>query len=207
MPSEAHGHGHGHHGPPDTSRGFEQSDISLKGLTTGVIVYFIFTGAVGLVVLLGMWLFHVNSAPPVGTNIEVGRRLPPAPNPMLQNNITARTDIWNLRAREDFLLNNITWVDQSKGTVRIPIDQALDRAAQLGPAALTTSQSRPQASTVAPVPANVPQTQAGRAVVAPNSLIGRSGQAPSAIINTNKPNVVVNPNHVAPPVRGGLPKK
>ena len=37
-----------------------------------------------------------------------------------------------MHAREDLLLDNYTWVDQSKGTVRIPIEQAMQLIAQRG---------------------------------------------------------------------------
>ena len=41
-------------------------------------------------------------------------------------------DVADLHAREDLLLNNYTWIDQSKGTVRIPIEQAMQLIAQRG---------------------------------------------------------------------------
>jgi hypothetical protein len=41
-------------------------------------------------------------------------------------------DVADLHAREDLLLSNYSWVDQSKGTVRIPIGQAMQLIAQRG---------------------------------------------------------------------------
>ena len=41
-------------------------------------------------------------------------------------------DIADLHAREDLLLDNYTWIDQSKGTVRIPIESAMELIAQRG---------------------------------------------------------------------------
>ena len=41
-------------------------------------------------------------------------------------------DVADLHAREDLLLSNYSWVDQSKGTVRIPIEQAMELIAQRG---------------------------------------------------------------------------
>jgi len=77
-------------------------------------------------------------------------------NPELQNKIAEITqtfptprlltddgdqDVADLHAREDLLLSNYSWVDQSKGTVRIPIEQAMQLIAQRGlpmaPAATT----------------------------------------------------------------------
>jgi hypothetical protein len=60
-------------------------------------------------------------------------------------------DVADLHARENILLDNYTWVDQSKGMVRIPIDRAMEIIAQKGlpvaPAAQTeplmTGDSRP----------------------------------------------------------------
>lgn len=41
-------------------------------------------------------------------------------------------DVADLHAREDLLLSNYSWVDQSKGTVRIPIERAMQLIAQRG---------------------------------------------------------------------------
>ena len=47
-----------------------------------------------------------------------------------------------MHAREDLLLNNYSWIDRSKGTVRIPIDQAILIIAQRGlPVAPATTQA------------------------------------------------------------------
>jgi len=137
-----------HHEPPDTSMGFEQSDLSLKGIKLGVVFYFIFTAVVGGVVFMAMIILGV----PVKPQDMPPRRLPPEPNPILQNNVTARSDIWNLRTREDFLLNNVSWVSQKDGVVRIPINEALDKAAKMGPAGLATlpkGYEAPSANTIA----------------------------------------------------------
>ena len=68
-------------------------------------------------------------------------------NPEMQNKVAELTqtfptprvqiddgnqDIADLHAREDLLLDNYTWVDQSKGTVRIPIERAMELIAQHG---------------------------------------------------------------------------
>src|SRR5208282_3223891 len=41
-------------------------------------------------------------------------------------------DVADVHAREDLLLSNYSWVDQSKGTVRIPIERAMELIAQRG---------------------------------------------------------------------------
>lgn len=53
------------------------------------------------------------------------------PEPRLQTD-DGETDIAEMHAREDMLLNNYTWVDQQKQTVRIPITRAMQLIAQRG---------------------------------------------------------------------------
>lgn len=158
-----------HHEPPDTSLGFEQSDISIPGIAKGVVGYFIFTIGIGLVVFVGMIVYGAANPPPADQN----RRLPPPPNPILQNGVNARTDIWNLRSREDFLLHNVTWVDEKKGVVRVPIDAAIDQASRLGPAALSTAQKGPEEGGVTP-PTGLPSipVQSPSGAKPPNTSAG-----------------------------------
>ena len=43
------------------------------------------------------------------------------------------TRTWpNLHEREDLLLDHYSWIDRSKGTVRIPIERAMELIAQRG---------------------------------------------------------------------------
>ena len=41
-------------------------------------------------------------------------------------------DVADLHQREDLLLDNYSWVDQSQGKVRIPIERAMEMIAQSG---------------------------------------------------------------------------
>lgn len=57
------------------------------------------------------------------------------PEPRLQGipePIQPHVELEQLRADEDAILNNYAWVDPNKGTVRIPIAQAIDMVAQKG---------------------------------------------------------------------------
>ena len=56
------------------------------------------------------------------------RRLPPMPR--LQS--APITDLKDMRAAEEQILNGYGWVDQANGVVRIPIDRAIDLLAQRG---------------------------------------------------------------------------
>jgi hypothetical protein len=52
------------------------------------------------------------------------------PNPQLQAN--PPQELREMHENEDMLLGSYGWVDQSKGIVHIPIDQAIDIVAQKG---------------------------------------------------------------------------
>jgi hypothetical protein len=52
----------------------------------------------------------------------------PAPQPQDGDD----QDVANLHAREDLLLDNYSWADQSQGKVRIPIERAMELLAQRG---------------------------------------------------------------------------
>jgi hypothetical protein len=65
------------------------------------------------------------------------------PTPRLQTD-DGNQDVADLHAREDLLLDNYSWVDQSKGKVRIPIEQAMELIAQRGlPVAPAVQTQRP----------------------------------------------------------------
>jgi hypothetical protein len=53
------------------------------------------------------------------------------PTPRLQTD-DGYQEITDMHAKEDLLLENYSWVDQSKGTVRIPIERAMELVAERG---------------------------------------------------------------------------
>ncbi len=150
----------------DVSAGYERSDASVTGIAVFLISLLIFVGVVGMLCYgIGAW-FNARMNREDGPNskwtktVDV-RQLGNLPsNPELQNKVAEITqtfptprvqlddgnqDVADLHAREDLLLNNYTWVDQSKGTVRIPIEQAMQLIAQRG------LQVAPAATTQAPM--------------------------------------------------------
>ena len=64
------------------------------------------------------------------------------PTPRLQTD-DGYQEITDIHAKEDLLLENYSWVDQGKGTVRIPIERAMELIAERGlpvaPATAATS--------------------------------------------------------------------
>ena len=53
------------------------------------------------------------------------------PTPRVQTD-DGNQDVADLHAREDLLLSNYTWADQTQGKVRIPIERAMELIAQRG---------------------------------------------------------------------------
>jgi hypothetical protein len=145
---------HGHKNEEvDASLGYEPSDVK----TTGIVVFLIAMGI--FVVVTAVTCYGIGKVINARMNKEDGpnnkwtqtvdiRQLGDLPsNPAMQNKIAEITksfptprvqlddgnqDVADLHARENLLLDNYTWVDQSKGMVRIPIDQAMQIIAQHG---------------------------------------------------------------------------
>ncbi len=137
----------------DASVGYERSDASVTGIAVFMISLLIFVAVIGLLCYgIGGW-FNARMNREDGPNskwtktVDV-RQLGNMPSsPELQNKIAEITqtfptprlltddgdqDVADLHAREDLLLNNYSWIDQSKGTVRIPIEKAMELIAQRG---------------------------------------------------------------------------
>ncbi len=155
MPTHSHpdpGHEPEQH-EVDASAGYERSDASVTGIAVFLVSLLIFVGVIGLLCYgIGAW-FNARMNREDGPNskwtktVDV-RQLGNMPSsPELQNKIAEITqtfptprlltddgdqDVADMHAREDLLLSNYSWIDQSKGTVRIPIEQAMQLIAQRG---------------------------------------------------------------------------
>lgn len=87
-----------------------------------------------LALLFGIFHFFLQqSGGPLPSRVEQGvemdaRELPPQPR-LQPSDIL---DMEQMRAAENQILNSYGWVDQGSGTVRIPIDRAMDILAQRG---------------------------------------------------------------------------
>jgi hypothetical protein len=67
--------------------------------------------------------------PPVTREFQIdARKMPPAP----QLEVTEHLDLLRERSAEDKLLTTYGWTDKQAGTVRIPVDRAIDMVAQQG---------------------------------------------------------------------------
>jgi hypothetical protein len=133
---------HANPGHPD----YERRDIS-----AAAIVYFL----IGLVVFLGISHFivtglygflekysqaHQTPISPLVNNAPVDTRKLPTdyrdylkqnfPSPQLETD--ERTQLNDVRLREEDILSTYDYIDQKAGTVRIPIERAMDLIAQRG---------------------------------------------------------------------------
>ncbi|MFZ0304701.1 MAG: hypothetical protein WAL75_18560 [Terracidiphilus sp.] len=146
-------HEHREPEPIDTSQGYESTDVKVTGILVFIASLGIFVAVVGVVCYgIGAQInAHLNKEDGPNSKwtktVEI-RDLGNLPsNPEMQNKVAEITkgfpmprvqvdngdqDIADLHAREDILLDNYTWIDPSKGTVRIPIDQAMQIIAQKG---------------------------------------------------------------------------
>src|ERR1700678_3177580 len=129
---------------PENNHGsFEHQDLKAGG-----ILYFLLTLIVGTVICLfglkGLYAFldHREKAlqpevTPLVTNVpEDTRHVAPGypqtafPNPRLEED--ERGQLNGIKLAEDNTLYSYGWVDEKAGTVRIPIDRAMDLLAQRG---------------------------------------------------------------------------
>ncbi len=115
--SKAEGHAH------------EHSDVWVKGLF--IFVFCLAAFGIGLHFILAGMLGHLHkTTPPERDPLSEARALaarpvkPPANWPRLQ--LSPPADLKGFRAREEAELNNYGWIDQSKGIVQIPIQQAME---------------------------------------------------------------------------------
>lgn len=136
--------------------GYEVTDVSvpgvavfLIGLLASVAVFFVFCFGMGKVINnalvkrdgpVNKWNATASTpsgklknmeSNPAGEQIQLEQLTHSFPTPRLQTD-NGTQDLVDLHRREDLLLDHYSWVDQSKGTVRIPIDRAMELIAQHG---------------------------------------------------------------------------
>jgi hypothetical protein len=144
---------HEEHEPVDTSLGYEATDVKTTGIIVFLVCLLAFVAATGGVcwvigAQINAYMNHQDGPNSKWTKTVEIRQLGNLPsNPEMQNKVAEITksfpqprvqiddgniDVADLHAREDILLDNYTWIDPGKGTVRIPIEQAMQIIAQKG---------------------------------------------------------------------------
>ncbi len=158
---------HGHLIDPEHP-GYEVEDVNTKGIAVflaglfgTVIIFFFVCYGIGIVINNGLkdhdgpatkWTTEAGAVPAgkggnLTSNFEIEQKqlsqiVNTFPGPRLDiddgNQATA-----DLHAREDLLLNNYSLVDGESGTIRIPIDRAMELIAQRGLPVATQSTATP----------------------------------------------------------------
>jgi hypothetical protein len=137
----------------DTSLGYEGTDVKVSGIVVFLTSLAIFVAVTGLLcVWIGKginyliakedgpttkWnhpvdvrkLGNLASSPEIQAQFaQLANRFP---SPRLQTD-DGYQEITDIHAKEDLLLENYSWVDEGKGTVRIPIERAMELIAERG---------------------------------------------------------------------------
>lgn len=134
--------------------GFEVTDANVGGvavfviaLAVSILVFFVFCYGMGKIINealnradgpVNKWKAANQIAPrkaiqssPQLEQEQLAKLTKEFPQPRLQLDDGAQ-DLADLHRREDLLLNYYSWVDEGKGTVRIPIERAMQLIAQKG---------------------------------------------------------------------------
>lgn len=145
--------------------GYELTDAStggivvfLIGLAVSVLIFFAVCYVFGTVINSGLnkadgptnkWKAPFQVAPtkalrsnPELEQEQLSKLTKQYPYPQLQLD-DGNTDLAALHDREDLLLNYYSWVDESKGVVRIPIERAMELIAQQGLPVAPAEQQQP----------------------------------------------------------------
>ncbi len=134
--------------PESRWAGFELKDMRPRQVIfwLGLLV----VAVTGLVIFIAIFerlmIGHLGNIQPVVSNPP---NVQPPPAPQLE---TANGQVLSdIHAKEDQLLNNYTWIDKNAGTLRVPIDRAIELTAQRGLATLPQPTAAPgQAQNQAP---------------------------------------------------------
>lgn len=108
----------------------ESSDVAIRPVAIFVLSLFL-SVVVVLAAMAGLYrYFATHQPPPEIPPSPLVQTRQTAPEPRLQS--TPSQDFRTLRAHEDAVLGSYSWVDRRAGTVRIPINRAIDLMVQKG---------------------------------------------------------------------------
>jgi hypothetical protein len=112
---------------------YEHRDVNVGAVVRFGIGLFVVT-AIALIAMAGLWwLLAKKEQKEQGAELPASEVATPwqgPPAPRLQ--VSTYSDLEVLRRKKEKLLNSYGWVDKSAGTVRIPIDRAMELVAKRG---------------------------------------------------------------------------
>ena len=117
------------HPKPDplVELGYEPDQPPLKRITSATFWFMVAVTVTFPVTWAILYLMSPESVRAKDPSSAFGRVAPPAPNPLLQTNVTTKTDIMQVRQTETTELSRVGITDKSKGWYRVDIDTALRR--------------------------------------------------------------------------------
>jgi len=172
-------HHESHNKAASVREGYEVTDVSVQGIAVFLIglfisvgVFFVFCFGMGKVINNALekrdgpanrWNQGASSAGkmrsmesnPAMEQQQLEQLTQTFPTPRLQGD-DGNQETADLHAREDLLLDNYSWVDRSKGTVRIPIERAMELIAQRGLPVQSSAQQAPEPLMAGDSPITVP---------------------------------------------------
>jgi hypothetical protein len=113
--------------PSPNGAGHEQSEVSVRFIVVSLAVLLVGTFLVAVLVV-GIFRFFSNEFQTQESAKQSQQQIPPQP----RIEVEPFKQLIDVHAREDHVLSSYAWVDKSQGTVRIPIDQAIDELAKKG---------------------------------------------------------------------------
>ncbi len=114
-----------HHSP--NGAGHEQSEVSVRLIVVSLGFLAIFTFIICLLVVGIFRYFHSYYSTDEAVRLSQPV-IPPAP----RIEVAPFEEYQQLKAKEDHVLSSYAWVDKDAGTVRVPIDRAIDMLAAKG---------------------------------------------------------------------------
>lgn len=132
-----------HHNDPDIVNrgtkpelGYDHRDVNMEKIGKVTLGFFVFTTVSIFICIPIMTLLVFGTADPraFGKPIRSGRapNMPPSNYPLLQTNVTNRTDIHEYRHAEDSAVKEFGVSNKAKGEYRIPIEDAIKKVAAEG---------------------------------------------------------------------------
>jgi len=194
---------------PLVELGYEVRDLNTVAIRNATIGFFIF--AIGSAVI-GFGVYRVMNPTVFDTKPSLDNRVVPgAPNPLIQSNMAAKTDIMDVRQAETAVLTGpISWSDASKTHVRLPIEKAMQIIAAKG--VKPTGFSVPAVSkghTPNPAIGEKPNTTTPQVLTVDPSKLGGSSKTGTVTLQSAAPvtgiQVPLTPS--APPKQKPAPKK
>jgi hypothetical protein len=117
-----HSASHSHNGA-----GHETTEVNVKTIVVSLAFLAVGTFLVCMLVV-GIFRFFNSTYHPDVSAQQSQPQVPPEP----RLEVAPARQIIDLRAREDHILSTYSWIDKNAGTVRVPIDRAIDMLAQKG---------------------------------------------------------------------------